>query len=371
MAIPPYPSVPAPSTYADGPMLVSELRADVTNGVSFLANRPSFSAYCTGTPAIVAGGYRSVVLDTETFDTWAGHSPLGSSPQNYYCQAPGYYIGEGYVPWQYTTATQRQFAAGLGVNTVAGLTTYAGQDHLSASGIDPGVFAADLFQMTRTGAPGSAGADYVQLQALTTATGPLLAGSGAEFPRLSVRWAGTGAASSLAVPSNAAFPVPPADVTPGWLNANISQAISFLSNPPLFRYYLNGAGSLASGTWPAAGAVTLDTKTVDNYTAWNAGAQHWVVPQPGVYWIAAGVGVDVSLASAAAYAAGVTIAGSTTWGNAVYAAADTGPDTLTAGLCGRFRLTAGQAVSLAGFQSTGGTLTLGAGTKLAIAWESS
>lgn len=367
MAIPPFPSVPAPTTWANGPVLVSELRADQSNGVSFLSNRPSFSAYCTGTPVIASGGFRSVVLDTEQSDPWQGHSPLGTSPQNYYCQAPGWYLAEAFVPWQYVTASPAEFSAGIGVNTAGGLTTYQGQLQVTESGVNPGVFAADLVELLRTGAPDSSGSDYVQLQAYTSGSGISLDGASPNFPRLSLRWMGTGAASSLAIPGSASFPVPPAYVDAAWLNANIRDALKFLSNPPLFRAtHTPSAGDLPSGTWPAGTVIPAGNVTVDNFSA--STGTGWTAPAAGVHYICAQAGIGLPTGTAAV-AAGVKINGTTTWGQAVFTESGATGQVIAA-VAGRFRLAAGDTVSLAGFQNSGATQTSAATSKLVIAWES-
>ena len=369
MPIPPYPLVPDPTTYANGPLLVSELRSDVTNGVSFLASRPSFSATCTGTPVITQGTLTPIVLDTETWDTWSGHSPLGSSPQSYYCQAPGWYLAEGFVPWAYTGGTQYSFGAAIGVRQSGTITSLLGEQHLSASGQNPGAFAADLVHMAGTGVPGAAGADYVQLQAITTAPGGIsLQGASPNYPTLSVRWMGAGSASSLGVPANAAFPVPPAAVGTAWLNANVSDALTFLTSPPMLRYsYAPGAQVIAPGTWPSATTVTLNSKGLDNYAAYDGTT--WTAPAGGVHYIYAQVGLISSSGQPGTYAAGVTISGTTTWGQAAYAAAGAG--TVVTALCDRFRLVAGDTVSLAGFQASGASHAVQAATRLVIAWEGS
>lgn len=359
--------MPAPTTWVNDPVLVSELRADQSNGVSFLSNRPSFSAYCTGTPVIASGAFHSVVLDTEQSDPWQGHSPLGTSPQNYYCQAPGWYLAEGYVPFQYAGGGETAFGAGLGVNTSGGLATSQGQLHVTASGVNPGVFAADLVQLLRTGSPGSSGSDFVQLQAFTTGTGLALDGSGTNFPRLSLRWAGTGAASSLGIPANASFPVPPSFVDEAWLNANVRDALLFLENPPMLRAsHVPVAGDLPSGTWPSGSAVSTAVIALDNYSALAGPA--WTAPQAGVHYICAQVGAALT-SGTASYAAGVKVNSSVTWGQAVFSGT-AGSDEVIASATGRFRLSAGDTVSLQGFQNSGGALTATANSRLVIAWES-
>jgi hypothetical protein len=312
------------------------------------------------------------VLDTDQSDPWAGHSPVDTNnPQNWYCQAPGWYLGYGYVPYQYTGGSAYVFGMGLGVSLGGTLSTYAGQAHLVSSGEPPGVFGADLFQLATAGTISSS-ADYVQLQAYTTdPSGPLLAASSPNNPRLSVRWAGTGSASSLAVPSNAAFPVPPGYVTEEWLLANVTQALEFLENPPMLRYSVT-EGELNSATWPDATTVGLDVKAVDNYGAWTG--SEYPAPQPGEYFIYGQAGIQASAIEGAAYAAGITINGTTTWGQAVLAPEAASDLVVIVGACGKFRLAEGDTVSLAAFQGSGGGLSLSGAdeaTRLVIIWDSS
>lgn len=372
MPIPPYPTVPAASTYVNGPVLTSELRSDVTNGVTFLANRPVFSANCTGTPNISAGT-QALVLDTENFDSWAGHQPLGGSPQNYYCQSPGWYLAEGYVPWVYTGSTQFAFGASLGVNTVAGLNPSYGQQHYTNSGQTPGVFVADLVHLNRAGPAGSAGVDYVQLQASTTrgAPGVNVAGSSPNVPVLTARWVSAGTASSLGVPANASFPAPPTAVDATWLNTNIRDTVNFLTNPPVLQYsYVPGSNTLAVGTWPTATKLSLNTLGVDNFSGWSAANNQWTAPVAGVYYIYAQMGITASPGQPGTYAAGVTINGSTTWGDAIFANAAPGATVITS-MTQRFRLSQGDVLSLAGFQGSSTGHALQPGTRLVVAWESS
>ena len=369
MPIPPYPPVPNPGTYTNTPVLVSSLRDDVTNGVTFLANRPAFSAYCTGNPSISASKFTPVVLDTEFFDTWAGHAPLGTHPQNYYCQAAGWYLAEGFVPWNYTGSSLVAFAAAIGVATVSGTAISEGQAQVIATGVNPGMFAADLVQLTRTGVPDSSGSDYLQLMAFTDHSSFTLQGTMPTLPTLSARWAGSGAASTLPVPGNGSFPVPPSFVDQAWLNTNIRDAVSFLSNPPMLRYaYVPGSQTIASGTWATATKISLNTASLDNYSAWSAGNNDWVAPVAGVHYVYGQVAYPSS--SGASYAAGVTVNGTTTWGQSYINGATTS-GTIICSMAEHFRFSAGDTVSLAGFQNAGSALSLRVQTRLCILWESS
>jgi hypothetical protein len=172
--VPPFPTVPAASTYVNGPLRAGELRGDVANGVLFLANRPVFTGQCTSGPSIT--GTAVVPLDTGVYDNWLGHSPLSANPERYWCQVPGWYVAEGYIPWSYTGPVTQAFTTSLVTGVVGGPFTLNGQQHWTNSGVNPGTFGADLFQCTRTGAIGALGVDYIEMQAGTTGTSiPLLA----------------------------------------------------------------------------------------------------------------------------------------------------------------------------------------------------
>lgn len=342
------------------------MRDDLSDGLNFLANRPAFTGFCTGTPVIPASAFTAISLDTDQSDPWNGHSPLGADPQNWYCQAPGWYLGEGHVPWTYTSATSRLFGAAIGVSTAGGLITLKGQQHWTNSGQNPGVFAADIFELSRTGAPGSSGSDFVQLQAFTTATGVSVQGSTPNNPRLSVRWIGTGADSALGAPASPGWPVPPAFVTPAFLNASIRDALRFLANPPFARLTGPVPPFLTPGTFPAATAIGLGAVTVDNYSA--ADGEGWTAPVAGVHYIYAQADLAGSPLGGIA-AAGVSVNGNVTFGQSVQYSSRSDPPDLIVSACGRFRLNAGDEVALAAFQSSTSSLPVGPDSKLIIIWE--
>lgn len=366
MAVPPYPPVPSPSTYVNGPLLVSQLRSDVTDGVNFLANPPAFQGVCTGTPSIPVNTFTPVVLDTEVFDTWSGHSPLGSAPQNYYCQAAGWYLAEGFVPWNYTGGSAVSLGAAIGTHTSTGLAISQGQTSSNTSGIRQGQYAADLVQLSRAGSVGASNVDYVQLLAFTNGGGQNLQGVSPTLPTLSARWVGTGAASSLAVPANAAFPVPPSYLHSSWLTTNITNTLGYLSNPPMLRRtYVPGTQNLATQTWPAGGTISLNTASLDNYSAWSGSA--WTAPQAGVHFVYG----QVALANfSGECAAGISVNGTITWGNSFTTGATTS-GTQIAAYATRVRLSAGDQINLVGFQDSGSSLSVKTQTRLVIFWESS
>ncbi len=81
------------------------------------------------------------------------------------------------------------------------------------------------------------------------------------------------------------------------------------------------------------------------------------------------MGIISSSGQPGTYAAGVTISGTTTWGQAVAAAAGAG--TVVVSLSDRFRLKAGDTVALAGFQASGASHNIMASSRLLIAWQGS
>jgi hypothetical protein len=384
--LPPWPTVPNPSTWSSGPILVPRLRADVTNAVSFLANKPSFLGFCTSAPAVPTGGSGSLVtLDSEAYDSWQGHQPLGNQPGWYLCRAPGWYLAEGYISWSYNTATTVSFttslAVGTGPSTSPTITT--GEIHPVNDTRTPGPMAADLVQLVNAWTPGTTlpvngssvpdGMDYIALYARqNSGSNQNLTAAATQYPRLSVRWmcANTGT-TGLSVPSNPSWPVPPAYITSaGYLNPAIRDTIRFLAYPPIFRaLYAAGTNTLTSQTFPAASKLALDTVTVDNYSGWSAANNYWVAPVAGVYYCIGQVHVAAQ-ASAGSLAAGFSVnAGTTVWGKS--ARSPSNSSGFAVATVKRLRLNAGDTVALMGSNSNSSALTINSGTRLVCCWESS
>ena len=355
----------------NGPLVTSELTDDVSNGVDFLANRPAFSAYSTGAASLSAGGTASIILDTEYFDSWSGHQSLGTAsayPQRYFCQAPGWYIAEGFVPFNYTGTVSTVFAASLGVTTGGTFASRQGQMQVVAAGETPGPAVADLIQMTRSGPVGSASTDYVQLQALTSGSGISL--QGGPYPTLSVRWQCTGSASALPVPSNGTFPVPPSYLGTAWANENIRDTVGFLANPPALRVsYTPGSQQLSSGTWSNGSTISLNTVSLDNYSAFSASTSLWTAPCAGIHYIIGQVATLINTVNSGNYAAGISVSGTQYWGDSVYIPHVVG--TVVTSSAGRYRLNQGDTVALIGFTGASGAVNVLAATRLVVAFEGS
>lgn len=386
MPLPPWPSVPSPSTWSPGPVLVPELRADATNAINFLANRPSFLAWCTSAPAVPTGGSGQIVtLDTEAYDTWQGHDALGQEPGWYMCRAPGWYLAEGYVAWSYTTATTVSFTTSLAVGTGPSTSPaiVSGEIHPVNDTRAPGPMAADLVKLVNAWTPGTTepvngsnipnGMDYIALYARqNSGSNQNLNASATQYPRLSVRWAcALSGTAGLSVPSNPAWPVSPAYVTSaGYLNPAIRDTIRFLTYPPIFRaFYAASTNTLASQSFPSGTKMTLDTVTVDNYSGWSSGSNLWTAPVAGVYCCIAQINV-ASQSSAGSLAAGFSVnGGNTTWGKSARSPANSSGFAVST--VQRLRLNAGDTVALIGSQSSGSALTINNGTRLVCCWESS
>lgn len=377
MSFPPYPNLPAPATWADGPLLVSQLRDDMTNDVLFLANRPSFQGYCTGTPAVSGSGtLLEVGLDTEVFDTWGGHW-TATYPAFYNCQAPGWHLAEGYIPYAYTSTSNATFGAAIRQSLAGGVSVWTGEQSAIASGKNPGCYTAELCQLERTAAPGVGGGDTVCLGAVqysgssVNLDGP----SGNLVPRMSIRWVSAlSGTAPLPVPPNPVWPVPPEYITAAFGNATVRDAIRFLAYPPITRYtYRAGTYSMASGSFSSGGTpVPFDTPTVDNYNAFSIGSGSYVAPVAGSYYCYGQVAFAPNTSSGS-FSAGFAIGGGpTVWGKAV----QSGPCSqgVCVPVCQPLRVAAGQTITLMGAQSTGSALKVaGSGdpvTKMIVVWES-
>jgi hypothetical protein len=375
MPLPPYPAVPAPGTWAaSSPILTSQLRNDAANAITFLANRPGFLGWCTTGPSITAGSITALDLDTEGFDTWSGHSPLGTQPNWYCCQAPGWYLGEAFCAWAYTSSTQLTFQTSVSVGVSGGTAAQNwGEITPSASTRNPAPIAVDLVQLNNTGQPDASPVtgDYITMQVRVSGSNESVASSSGLYPRLAVRWvAATSGTAGLSVPPNPSWPVPPAYVTSSFLNANIRDTIRFLTYPPLFRGYASGSatlGSNAAGAFPAGSVIALANTTVDNYSGWGGSGNYWQAPVAGCYYLYGQVQFSPQGATGAASAGLKVNAGTIIWGRS--ARSGNASSGVCAAVMKRLRLNAGDDVQLVAQQSFGSTLTIGSDTRLIAVWE--
>lgn len=377
MPIPPYPTVPSPSTWVNGAVSASELREDVSNAVNYLANRPQFTGLADGGASVGSGSNFLVPMTVDVSDPWQGHDPLGTHPDAWYLppDAAGWYLVSGMAGWNYTGGGTVTFTTSLQAVQAGGTTVLNGEQLPVSNTQFPGPSVCDLVLLTRTGAPGASGVDTVSLLVTQNSGGalPLAVAPGQPVtlqPWLSARWvAAQSGSAGLPVPANPPSPVPPAYIDEAWLNANIRDTISFLTYPPVFRGRLSASNSLSvpSQTLPNGTALPLDTVTVDNYSGFS-GAAAWVAPCAGQYFAYAQAGTITPTANGLiSCGLGVTSGGTTAshWGKAFRGTASA----ITVSASKRLRLNAGDQVTLMFSQGTGSTLTLSGPTRLICVWE--
>ena len=371
------PSIPSPATWSSGPVTTKALRADVSNGVSYLSGRPLFIGYNIGGGIIPANGVISVPLDTEAVDNWGGHSPAVDNTV-YLCQSPGWYWTVSVIVLAYTTTTAALFASEIATTFAGAGSSLIGDQRAGGNGFQPSLLAFDLCPLATTGS------DYVRAVARNPSSAAVgLFATSPNLSYLSARWvAALSGTTGLPVPSNPAWPVPPGYVTSSFLNGNIRDTLRFLTYPPLFRGYLatSSGPSLPSAAPLTPTVVTLDTTTgsgsggpaTDNYSGWHSGSNSWQAPVAGVYTIGGQAGVS---AGGGTFAVGFSVNGTVTWVKSIGDPIISGQPACIAGIR-RVRLNAGDTVQLVASQSSGATVNLiGSGTggsfcKMVIFWES-
>jgi hypothetical protein len=360
----PVPFIPAPHTWAVGGRIRDTiLRADVSDAVAFLSAPPHFTGAQTVTPQTIANAADiRVNLDTEYDDPQNGHEINVANPQNYYAAIPGWYLAEFSAPLNYTGGAGAASAEIAAVVGGAALATWGGQ-RIPTSGTG-GQFAqpaaAKLVQMAATSQFYGAG-DYMcgSFNQNSGAGQPLLI-TASKFPYLKCLWvAANSGTAPLIVPSNDAWPVPPAYTTSAFLNKNIRDTIRFLIYPPIMEAQYNaGTATLASqAAVPAVGtALPLGHVNIDNYAAMNTGTGVWTAPAAGAYYawgqyasmmnttsLAIGAGLTVT---SGYYNSGATV---TLWGGTQ--AAFAGVSAINCAVVRRrLRLNGGDTVALAGYQ---------------------
>ena len=370
-------TLPAPRTWAlNDLVLVPRLRADVTDAVALLTQKPMAVLQST-IGYNVPGGGGVVPMDAELTDTWGGHledlSPafLGFGA-SYWCQLPGWYLADVRMPFIYNSATPEQFIAGVaGISGGLGLGALYGPAMTNGSGQGTTARAVDLIPLSRTGPPNGSG-DLIQPWAYAGSSGTIaLNTSSVNLPTASFRWA-------LALSGTAPLPVPPltacpTPITSAWLNADVRDTINFLAYPPALKArYVAGASALANSTLATPQVVPLSTADLDNYGGLVTGASAaYTIPRAGRYLVAGQVNLAAS--STATYCAcGVLVNGATLYWGTVARFAGT---SLAggAGITRRLRFSQGDTVQLAAAQASGGAIAYHTAstnqTRLICLWE--
>jgi hypothetical protein len=369
----PQASLPSPRTWSANDLVTTpRLRADVSNAVAFLLQRPLFVGQRTDGHSTASGSDVPLTLDTELVDTWNGHNISGTIGSNYYAQVPGWYLVRSAPAWNYTSTTAQQFAGSF--SGVSGGTAWGpvrGPLVLCGSGFAPVTQAIDLVEMTNTGPPGGSG-DYVQFSALNNSGSAVsLEAASVQYPTASARWVcATSGTQPLPVPPLTAVPSP---VTRAWLNANVRDTIKQLIYPPICRVVYNGSTTLPTQAYPAGTTVPLGSVTVDNYGGWSTSSNTYTAPVSGRYYVYGQMSLALSSVTTG-YGCGISVNGGTTmWGDAVFFNPGAGSNFGGACVSRRVRLSAGQTISLVANQGSGGSIgyngSAGNQPRVVIIWE--
>lgn len=366
-------TLPAPRTWSpQDKVFVPELRADVSDAVALLTQRPYLVAQSTTGMSIPSATATPVTLDSELTDTWNGHlAPPSATTSQYWAPLAGWYVTDIRLPWTYSGAAAMFYS---GVQMLSnGISVGASWGPLAVNGSGSGLTArcVDLLPMHVAGAAGGTG-DYIQpLARQDSGSAVSLNNSAVNLPTASIRWAcALSGTASLAVPPLASVPTP---ITSAWLNSNVRDTVNFLVYPPALKaHYVAGSSTLANSTLTTPQVVPLSTADLDTYSGLTTGASaKYTIPVSGRYLVAGQVSLAVS-STATFYACGVYVNSTTLyWGSVVRFAGSSIAG--GAGIIRRLRFNAGDTVQLVGAQGSGGAVAYSTAassqTRLILVWE--
>lgn len=367
-------TLPSPRTWSPAEQVtVPRLRADAGDAVALLTQRPLFVGQRTDGDSWSTTTDLGLPMDAELTDTWGGHlAPPATGTGNYWAPLPGWYLCQARVPFAYSSTTPAPFMCGFqGLTNGTAFGPWHGAITVNGSAsytITPQ--AIDLIEQVKSGAP-NGGGDYIQPVARQDSGAAVhLQSLSYCMPTVCIRWVcATSGTQPLPVPPLTPVPSP---VTSAWLNANVRDAVRFLTYPPVAKaHYVAGSLSLANSSLTSPQAVPLTTADVDTYGGLNLAGGYYAAPVAGRYLIAGQYTLASSSASAF-YAAGLLVNGSTGyWGRVVQFSGS--------GLAGgasvvrRLRLNAGDHVQLTAAQNSGGAIayntTASNQTRLVVVWE--
>lgn len=381
------PTVPVAPDYVNEQLILAPgLRSSVGDGIAFLLSPPAFVGAQTNTlQGVAPSTLTAIQWDTESYDNYGGHR-IATSSNTYYGMIPGWYLCtcSSFI----NSTTNGDASSGIGgVQSGGANQQYMGQRiPMGAAPPVPGTTSAKLMLMTQTGTFGGGSNDYIQGIAWNGGgiSQSLLNGSN-QFPYMTATWvAAQSGTSSLPVPVNAAWPVPPSYITTSFINTNVSNAIQFLTYPPIYEAFYNTTGQrLASVTSvPSLGpTMLLNSETVDNYNAGINGS--WTAPVSGLYYAYGQIAVS-NHATSVSLGAGLNVNSSnyggtplTLWGSGQQATQIT--SAINCAVVSRhLRLNAGDTLSLSAWQNDSGAngvnvlgvLTNNWSSRLIIVWRS-
>jgi len=361
-------TLPVPRTWSPQDLVtVPRLRADVSDAVALLAQRPYFVAQSSTGEAVGSASAVTVTLDTTLADTWGGFTNPAANV--YRCQLPGWYLLDARIPFNYTSSTPAPTMAGFSSSDTSGGATVYGA--LTVNGSTAGTVIArsvDLVQMLTAGGSGTVTAVLARQDSGGTVN---LGTGGGDIPTVAMRWVcALSGMHPLPVPPLTAVPTP---ITSAWLNANVRDAVNFLTYPPVAKaHYTAGSSTLASGTLASPAVVPLTTVDVDNYGGFTTGASaHYTAPVAGRYLFAGQFNLATS-STTQWHACGLQVNGSVNvWGRISRFAGSS--LACGASITKRLRLNAGDTVALIGTQSSGSATAYNTSasnqTRMLAVWE--
>lgn len=368
-------SLPNPRTWSAGDLVtVPRMRADVTNAVAFLSQRPYFIGQSDLGLSLANATYTVLPLDVELTDAWGGHliPATGGTDGGYFAPVPGWYLCDARAPFAWNTATGASFIAGFqGLTSGAAFGSFNGALAVNGSGSGTTARSVDLIQQVASGPPGGSG-DFIQFVARQDTGGSVnLQALAADLPTVSIRWV-CATAGNLPLPVPPLTPVP-SPITAAWLNANVRDALRFLTYPPLLKaHYTAGSSSLANSSLASPAVVPLTTIDIDTYGGLTTGASaRYTAPVSGRYLVAGQVNLAGS-STTTFYACGARVNGGTPfWGGiARFAGSNVAGG---ASVTKRLRLNAGDTVQLVAAQASGGAIAYNTGasnqTRFIVVWE--
>jgi hypothetical protein len=369
----PQASLPSPRTWVSGDYVeVPRLRADVSDGVAFLRQRPMFVGQSTLGTSWANNTDTNLGITAELADFWNMHNVPSSE---LWAQVPGWYLVRNTVAFTGAPGGTSPFVQAAGFNWTTGGSaqpTVRGPNMLNSG--PSAVLAAqccDLIEQTNTGSVGGGG-DFIQPTAFQSSGAALaLSTTTGLEPVVSVRWVcATTGTEPLPVPPLTTVPSP---ITHAWLNANVRDAINFLVYPPIAKaVYTPGSSTLASSTLSAPAVINTNTSVVDNYGGLTTGAAaKYTFPVAGLYYVYGQHNLATN-ATATYYAAGLVYNGGTAqYGDIAHFAPATAQNG-GASVSRRLRVSAGDTVQLVGAQNSGSAIAYSGSainqTRLIVAW---
>lgn len=326
-----------------------DLNNQLSNAVAFLAAPPAFMALQGTVQSIPNSGFTNITLDNPILDNYLAQNDNTFAKYTIPAGCGGIWLAMGNA--SYVLATTADVSSNINLNgTTINGGTYPGGDN-------PTPLVADLLNI-------SAG-QYVCLSGSNASGGSINTNTGSAGCRLSLRWAANSSGTAGLTPPSPASWTALQQCSTANFNAQIYNAVSFLSYVPYFRATQSSSQVLATSTTTG---ITNMTSTLDNYSAFASNV--WTCKVAGTYL----VGYQTGFSGVAAVSYGSGVLTKISGVNATYPtpALLGQSNTIVPGIK-TFRFGVGDTVQLAGWQNSGGgasTLT-GNDTRFFTLWMSS